>query len=76
MIEFKTKSIFDAVEMCWESNVLPDIFFHDQKMDVTSSVNFSSFLKYIFRHKLAVFCYFSQQFFTLYCLWVIVIPFL
>ena len=35
---------------------------------------FSSFLKYLFRHKLASFCCFSQQFFTLYCLWVI-IPF-
>ena len=56
-----------------ESNA--DNFFHDQKRDMTSSVTrskrfecFSSFLKYLFCHKLAVFCCFSQQFFTLYCL--------
>ena len=36
---------------------------------------FSSFLEYLFCHKLASFCCFSQQFFTLYCLWVIIIPF-
>ena len=57
-------------------------FFHDQKRDMTSSVTwserfeyFSSFLKYIFRHKLASFCCFSLQIFTLYYPWVIIIPF-
>ena len=65
-----------------ESNVLPDNFFHDQKRDMTSSVmwsklfeRFSLLLKDLFCHKLASFCCFSQQFFTLYCLWVIIIPF-
>ena len=59
----------------WESNVLPDNFFHDQKRNMTLSVTwskrvecFSSFLKYLFCNKLARFCCFSQQFFTLYCL--------
>ena len=33
---------------------------------------FSSFLKYIFRHKLGSFCCFSLQIFTMYCLWVII----
>ena len=37
---------------------------------------FSSFLKYIFRHKLASFCCFSLQIFTLYYPRVIIIPFL
>ena len=36
---------------------------------------FSSFLKYLFRHKLAIFCCFSLQIFTLYCPWVSIIPF-
>ena len=36
---------------------------------------FSSFLKYIFRHKSASFCCFSLQIFTLYYPWVIIIPF-
>ena len=58
------------------------IYFNDQKRDVTSSVMwskhfecFGSFLKYLFCHKLASFCCFSQRFFTLYCLWAIIIPF-
>ena len=36
---------------------------------------FSSFLNYIFRNKLASFCFFSLQIFTLYYPWVIIIPF-
>ena len=59
------------------------IFFHNRKKDMTSSVTwlessecFSSFLKYIFRHKSASFCCFSLQIFTLYYPWVIIIPFL
>ena len=58
------------------------IIFFMTKEDMTSSVTWSkwfeclsSFLEYLFCHKLASFCCFSQQFFTLYCLWVIIIPF-
>ena len=58
------------------------IYFNDQKRDMTSSVMwskhfecFGSFLKYLFCHKLASFCCFSEQFLTLYCLWAIIIPF-
>ena len=58
-----------------ESNVLPDNFFSWAKKG-HDFVKFSSFLKYIFSHKLVVFCCFCQQFFTLYCLWVFIIPFL
>ena len=65
-----------------ETNVLPDTFFLYQKRDMTSSVTwsqrfecFSSFLKYIFRHKLARFCCYSLQIFAPYYPWVIVIPF-
>ena len=36
---------------------------------------FSSFLKYLLCHKLASFCCFPQQFLTLYCIWVIIVPF-
>ena len=36
---------------------------------------FNSFVKYFFCHKLASFCCFSLQIFTLYYPWVIIIPF-
>ena len=52
------------------------------KRDMMSSVTwskrfecFSSFLKHLSFHKLASFWCFSQQFCTLYRLWVIIIPF-
>ena len=45
---------------------------------INAFLMFNSFLKYLFCHKLASFYCFnrSQRFFTLYCLWVIIIPFL
>ena len=57
-------------------------FFYYQKRDMTSSFtwsegfdDFGSFLKYIFCHKLASFCCFSLQIFTLSYPWVIIVPF-
>ena len=57
-------------------------FFYYQKRDMTSSFtwsesfgDFGSFLKYIFCRKLASFCCFSLQIFTLSYPWVIIIPF-
>ena len=60
-------------ENCQDSNVLPDNFFVIKRgTDVISHVirafeYFSSFLKYIFRHKLASFCcFFSANLYTVF----------
>ena len=59
---------------------LTTFFLPKEGLDVISDVSerfqyFSSFLKYIFRHKSASFCCFSLQIFTLYYPWVIIILF-
>ena len=34
----ESQTFYDTAEKIWESNVLPENFFHDQKRDMTSSV--------------------------------------